>query len=179
MTTPDDRLSPSVSRYELERRWTLARAAMEAAGLEAMVVQGAANTVGIGGHFRWFTGACPLTSYPQSVVFPAQGPMTLVAHGGFNSEARLGGGDPAYPGVERRLGVPSFPQVHYTGTYDADLIAQEIRAAGAKKVGLVGANSAYHGLMERLVSKMGGYTVVEGCPAYDGGKARERAEEKC
>jgi len=177
MTTPDDRLSPSVSRYELERRWTLARAAMEAAGLEAMVVQGAANTVGIGGHFRWFTGACPLTSYPQSVVFPAQGPMTLVAHGGFNSEARLGGGDPAYPGVERRLGVPSFPQVHYTGTYDADLIAQEIRAAGAKTVGLVGANSAYHGLMERLKSQLAGLTVVDATPAIDAAKAIKSEEE--
>ena len=145
MTTNDDRLSPNVSRRELERRWALARAAMKELGLEALVVQGAANTVGIGGHFRWFTGACPLTSYPQTVIFPAQGPMTLVAHGGFNSEARLGGSDGAYPGVERRLGTPSFPQVSYTGTYDADIIAAEIRRGGYKSVGLVGANSGYHG----------------------------------
>jgi Xaa-Pro aminopeptidase len=177
MTTNDDRLSPNVSRREFERRWAVARAAMKDLGLDALVVQGAANTVGIGGHFRWFTGACPLTSYPQSVIFPAQGPMTLVAHGGFNSEARLGGSDAAYPGVERRLGTPSFPQVFYTGTYDADIIAGEIRSAGYKSVGLVGTNSAYHGLMDRLKQQLAGLTIVEATAAIDTAKAIKSDEE--
>src|SRR5690348_1148683 len=111
----DIRLSTSVSRNELERRWALARRAMQDLGADALIAQGAANTVGIGGHFRWFTGACPLTSYPQTVIVPVEGGMTLVAHGAFDEERRLGGSDPAYPGVDRRLATPSFPAVAYTG----------------------------------------------------------------
>jgi Xaa-Pro aminopeptidase len=173
----DERLSPGVSRVELERRWALARASMDGLGADAIVVQGAANTVGIGGHFRWFTGACPLTSYPQTVLFPRNGAMTLVAHGGFGGEARLNGADPAYPGVDLRLGTPSFPAVHYTGSYDADLVAQEIRRAGYKTIALVGANSAYHGLMARLEARLAGLRVIDATEAIDRLKAIKSPEE--
>jgi hypothetical protein len=37
------RLSPAVSRGELERRWALARASMQEFGCDALVVRGAAN----------------------------------------------------------------------------------------------------------------------------------------
>jgi Xaa-Pro aminopeptidase len=177
MNGTDGRLSAGVSRAELERRWTLARDRMQELGCEALVVQGAANTVGIGGHFRWFTGASALTSYPQTVVVPRQGALTLVAHGGLGSEVRLGGIDPAYPGVDRRLGTASFPAVHYTGTYDADIVAREIRRAGFATIGLVGANSAYHGLMERLKDQLSGLRIVDATPALDGAKAIKSEEE--
>ena len=177
MSGTNERLSPAVSRAELERRWALARTRMRELGCEALVVQGAANTVGIGGHFRWFTGACALTSYPQTAIVPLQGAITLVAHGGLGSEARLGGRDPAYPGVDRRLGTASFPAVHYTGTYDADIVAREIRAAGFATIGLVGANSAYHGPMARLKGELAGVRIVDATPAIDAAKAIKSEEE--
>src|SRR2546429_43435 len=93
MNAPNERVSAGVSRAELERRWTLAQARMQELGCEALVVQGAANTVGIGGHFRWFTGASALTSYPQTAIVPLHGAITLVAHGGLGSEAKLDGTD--------------------------------------------------------------------------------------
>jgi Xaa-Pro aminopeptidase len=177
MNAPNERLSAGVSRAEFERRWTLARARMRELGCEALVVQGAASTVGIGGHFRWFTGASALTSYPQTVVVPLQGAMMLVAHGGLGSEAKLGGTDPAYPGVDRRLGTASFPAVHYTGTYDADIVAREIRRAGFATIGLVAANSAYHGPMERLKDQLSGVRIVDATPAIDLAKAIKSEEE--
>jgi Xaa-Pro aminopeptidase len=177
MTAADERLSAGVSRAELERRWTLARERMQELGCEALVVQGAANTVGIGGYFRWFTGASALTSYAQTAIVPLQGALTLVAHGGLGSEARLGGTDAAYPGVDRRLGTASFPAVHYTGTYDADIVAREIRRAGFASIGLVSANSAYHGFMERLKGELVGVRIVDATSPIDLAKAIKSEEE--
>jgi Xaa-Pro aminopeptidase len=177
MNGTDGRVSPGVSRVELERRWALARERMRELGCEALVVQGAANTVGIGGHFRWFTGASALTSYAQTAIVPLQGAITLVAHGGLGSEARLGGSDPAYPGVDRRLGTASFPAVHYTGSYDADIVAREIRRAGFASIGLIGANSAYHGFMERLKDQLADVRIVDATPAIDRAKAIKSEEE--
>jgi Xaa-Pro aminopeptidase len=177
MSAIDERLSPGVSRAELDRRLALARATMQDLGCDALVVQGAANTVGIGGHFRWFTGASALTSYPQTVIVPLQGAMTLVAHGGLGSEASLGGADPVYPGVDRRLGTASFPAVHYTGTYDADLVAREIRRAGFASIGLVAGTSAYHGLMQRLKDQLAGVRIVDATAAIDLAKAIKSEEE--
>jgi Xaa-Pro aminopeptidase len=177
MGDTDNRLSPSVSRAEMERRWRAAREAMPALGVEALVVQGAASLAGTGGYFRWFAGATPLTSYPQTVILPAQGSLTLVGHGGFDSVASLGGNDPANPGVDRRLGTPSFPGVPYTGTYDADLVAREVRSAGYRAIGLVGSNSAYYGLIARLKEQLAGVHIVDATPAIDPLRAIKSAEE--
>jgi Xaa-Pro aminopeptidase len=173
----DNRLSVSVSRAEVERRWRLARESMAKLDVEALVVQGAANLAGTGGYFRWFSGATPLTSYPQSVILPLQGSLTLVAHGSFDSAASLGGNDPANPGVDQRFGTPSFPGIPYTGTYDADILAREIRKAGYRAIGLVGTNSSYYGLIARLKEQLSGLRIVDATAAIDPLRAVKSDEE--
>lgn len=173
----DNRLSASVSQSEMERRWRLARERMTALGVDALIVQGAASLAGTGGYFRWLTGATPLTSYPQTAIVPIEGSLTLVAHGGFDSVASLGGKDPANPGVDRRLGTPSFPAVAYTGSYDADLVANEVHSAGYRSIGLVGANSAYYGLIARLKEQLGGLRIIDATAEIDRLRAVKSAEE--
>lgn len=177
MMDNDSRLSPTVSRQEMERRWTLAREAMTSLKLDALVVQGAASLAGTGGYFRWLTGATPLTSYPQTAIVPLQDSLTLVGHGGFGSKVRLNGNDPANPGVDQRLGTPSFPAVAYTGSYDADLIATAIRDAGYRSIGLVGANSGYYGLISNLKRQLSGLRIVDATAAIDPLRAVKSAEE--
>lgn len=173
----NNRLSTTVSRGEMERRWKLARGAMATLDVEALVVQGAANLAGTGGYYRWLSGMVPLTSYPQTVIVPLQGMLTMVGHGGFGANIELDGNDPAMPGVGRRLGTPSFPAIAYTSSYDADLAAGAIREAGYKSVGLVGTNSSYYGLIARLKDQLAGVRIVDATAAIDPLRAVKSAEE--
>lgn len=135
---------------ELERRWTIVRALMREHGLDALIVQGANNLTGIGGHYAWFTGLSASGSYPQTAVFFAEQPMTVVRHGAFDATAQY---DPAAPetyGIAHYLGTPTFPSARYTLAYDAELVANALRKAKARKVGLVSPGTMYAGFLEAL-----------------------------
>ena len=132
----DPRICDPVSHAELRRRWAAARAAMAAPGIDALIVQGS-NSASGGGYFRWFTGMSAGVANPNTVIVPPDGLMTLVCHGNEGGETNLGGRDPAFPGIGRRLTVPSFPMAFYTSRFDPEAVAQEIKKAGFRTVGLV------------------------------------------
>ena len=100
MAKEDARICTSISHSELERRWSLARADMKTAGLDALVIQGL-NDFSAGGFFRWFTGQQPSNVYPRSIIFPLEGPMIAVENGPLGGEATL---DPADPMTKRSEG---------------------------------------------------------------------------
>jgi len=81
MTRPEERRCNPASSTELARRWRAVRELMPAAGLDALVVQGMNNFNGTGGYFRWLTGVSVASSYPATVIFPKDAPMTVVGHG--------------------------------------------------------------------------------------------------
>ena len=136
MAAAEDRVCTPVSNAELERRWSATRARMRETGIEALVVSGAQDWMN--GYIRWFTGLPANNGYPRSVVFSAEGAMTLVEQGPFNGELKLDGKDTASRGIGKKLFTPSFiGAVAYTGGYDAELLAREIRKAGCRSVGLV------------------------------------------
>src|SRR5687768_17397833 len=134
----DERIRNPIPTSELDRRWTIVRAAMRDAKVDALVIQGANNFTGGGGYFRWFTGLPASGTYPQTVIFPADGPMTFLHHGDFGGEARLDPANPANYGIAKRVMTPSFPAVSYTQGYDAEIAAREIKKAGYRTVGIVG-----------------------------------------
>lgn len=145
-----DRVRNRIAREELERRWGAVRAVMRERGFDALVIQGASALAGGGGYFRWFTGQVPFGTYANSILFPLSGPMTLVRHGDLGDVADLGDRDPAQPGIGRVLSTPHFPAVHYTGRFDAELVAQAVRDGACRIVGLVGASMMYHGFAAAL-----------------------------
>jgi Xaa-Pro aminopeptidase len=171
----DQRLCNPLSRAELERRWAAARDAMT--GIDALLVQGACNLAGTGGYFRWFTGISAATSYPQTLVFPQDGLMTIVSHGPFDGDTTFDGDDPALPGVGRRLSAPSFPAVDYTGGYDATLVARAIEQGGYRRIGLVGPNTTSFGFATRLMQSVADVTFVDATARIDPLKAVKSAEE--
>lgn len=150
MQAVDEHLCHPLPMPELQRRWAAVRTAMSAAGLDALVIQGACNMAGTGGYFRWFTGISAPSSYSQTVVFPREGLMTLVGHGPFNGETAHDGTEPSLPGVGRRLSTSAFPAVAYTAGYEADIVVREIKKSGVRAVGLVAPTSMYHGFAARL-----------------------------
>ena len=98
MASPDERRCNPTSLPELERRRAAVRRQMPAAGIDALIIQGVNNATGTGGAYRWFTGISVFSSYPQTVIVPREGLMTLVMHGGFNEEKTFDGSNPDFPG---------------------------------------------------------------------------------
>jgi Xaa-Pro aminopeptidase len=177
MPYPDERLCDPISLAELERRWRAVRAAMAETGLDALVVQGAGNLAGTGGYYRWFTGVSPIGSYPQTVIFPRDGLMTLVCHGPLDGEHDLKGEDPALPGIGRRLTTPMFPAIGYGNAYDAALTARELKRSGHRAIGLVGLNQMAHGSGAALRELMAGVALCDATDLVDPLKAVKSAEE--
>ncbi|MBN9477775.1 MAG: hypothetical protein ABT00_09090 [Bordetella sp. SCN 68-11] len=171
----DGRTLNPVSRVELERRWAAVRGAMADAGVDALVVQGA-NGISGGGYFRWLSGQPSGNYNPRTLVFPADGLMTLVDQGPFDAVLEFDGDDPSNPGVGRRCMVPSYPSVAYTADYDAEIVVREIRRHGYRRIGILAAASAYYPFGAYLREQMGA-ALVDMTPAVDAIKAIKSEEE--
>jgi Xaa-Pro aminopeptidase len=150
---------------------------MPAAGLDAIIVQGMNNFNGTGGYFRWFTGVSVASSYPFTIIFPIDEPMTLVGHGAFGEDVKLDPASETTPGIGRRLGAPAFPAVNYTAGYEAELVAREIKRSGFCTVGIVAPNNMLAGFWERLSQELAGIKLVDATELVDPLKAAKSAEE--
>src|SRR5450432_3534814 len=137
----------AVSIDELRRRWAAVREAMRALGLEALVVQNSSDWVG--GYIRWFSNQPATNGYSSTLVFPIEGPMSLIEQGPFGGARISSDAEIALTGIGRRLTTPSYPSVGYSGSYDADIAAAELQRFGAKRVGYVAPASMYHSFGRR------------------------------
>src|SRR3974390_936149 len=129
-------LNPS-SNGELERRWAAARRLMAERDVEALVVQ--SNNDWLGGYGQMVTDPPAVNGYPKSVIFHAKDFMTLVDMGPRGGRRVLGGNDEIFRGVGEIRQTPMFTSVDYTGEYQAELVADELKRRGYKTVGTVGA----------------------------------------
>ena len=168
----------AVSRQELQRRWRAVRAPMLAQRIDALVVQNSSDWVG--GYIRWFSNQPATNGYPSSLVFPADGFMSLIEQGPFDGVFVAGDAESAATGIARRLTTPSYPSVHFSGNYDADLALQELRKLGVKRVGLVAPAAMYHSFGRRLTEALreAGVEVVDATDLVDRIKAIKSAEER-
>lgn len=170
------RMRDPISTAELKRRWAATRAQMRTEGIEAIVVQSAEDWMG--GYSRWFTDQPATNAYPRSVIFPLDGLMTACDVGDFGKSITLDGNDPDQRGVGKRVFTPSFNgAVDFTGRYDAELIADEIKKAAYRTVGLVCANGMYHGFAAGLKELLKGITLVDATDIVDEIKAIKSTEE--
>jgi len=161
-----------ISTRELERRWALARGVMEEQGLDALVCQ--AREDWIGGYVRWLTDVPANNGYPRTVVLFPDRPMTVIEMGAFGTDRSADPAAPATRGVDRVLGTPSFHSIGYTIDYDSALLADVLRKAAAKRVGVLCPAALPHGLMRALES---GFEPVDATDALDRVKAVKSAEE--
>jgi len=176
MTAPHERILTRISDGELERRWTAVRAQMRERSVDAIVMQNASDWVG--GYVRWFTDFPATNGYPRTVIFHAREPMTVVEMGPFDSVRELGGRDPLHRGVGQVLCSPSFGSVGPSHSYDADLVAGELKRRGCKTVGVLGPGMLPHALVSRLEAGLGsGVKLVDATDWVDTIKAVKSAEE--
>jgi Xaa-Pro aminopeptidase len=177
MAEAENRICDPISRKELERRWKEVRALMPSLRLDALVVQGMSNQAGTAGYFRWFTGVSPFSSYAQTIVFPREGLMTMIAHGAINGMSELDGNNPTVPGVGLQLFTPDFPAVAYCDGYQAELAARDITKRGYRRVGIVAANNMYYGFGAKLKELLGNVEFVDGTDLVDEIKSIKSPEE--
>ena len=101
MSNSTSRVLNAVSTAELERRWRAVRDAMRAPGIDALVVQNSSDWVG--GMVRWFTDIPATNGYPRTVIFHADGTMTVIEMGPFESQRIIEHGDPLIIRAYRRV----------------------------------------------------------------------------
>ena len=178
MNPNESRICNAVSLAELQRRWAAVRAHMRAEGIDALVLQNSSDWVG--GCIRWFTNQPATNGYPSTVVFPLEGGLSLIEQGPAGVVRESSAPELAATGVARRLTTPSYPSVHYTGAYDAELALAELRRLGARRVGFVAPAAMYHSFGAALRSGLAaaGVSVVDSTDAVDALKAIKSPEER-
>lgn len=178
MSSDDDRLVGALTFTEMERRWAAVRAGMRDRSIGAIVVQ--ASNDWLGGYLRWFCGLPANNAYPRAVMFPVEGPMSLIQQGPFDGVSELDGADSTYPGVGRVLTTPSYVSAAVTAEYDSDLIIGELRRGGHRTVGVVAPAAMYHGFGNGLATGLAkvGVTLVDVTDLVDDIKAIKSPEEQ-
>jgi Xaa-Pro aminopeptidase len=166
----------AVSMGELQRRWTAVRREMRSRDVDALVIQNSSDWVG--GYIRWFSNQPATNGYSSTVVFPVEGGMSLIDQGPFDGCRIAGDPEIRATGIARHLTTPSYPSVHYTGRYDADLAVRELKRLGVMRVGLVAPASMYHAFGERLVQASTGIDIVDATDFVDRIKAVKSLEER-
>lgn len=176
MHVANSRILNAVSHFELKRRWQAARAQMRERKIDALVVQNSSDWVG--GYIRWFSNQPATNGYPSSLVFPIDQPMSFIEQGPFGGAHEASEDETLATGIARRLTTPSYPSVGYTGAYDAEIAAQELRRCGATRVGLVAPAAMYHTFGRRLCELLEDAEILDATDMIDRIKAVKSTEER-
>jgi Xaa-Pro aminopeptidase len=170
-----ERLFNPISDAEMQRRWKAARAEMSARGIDALVMQN--NNDWLGGHVKWFTDLPAVNGYPRSVVFHVSDLMSVVEMGQFGGNRKLDGSDSVHRGVGEVLFTPGFSSVAYTDTYQAELVAADLKRRGCKTIGWLGRGAIAHGFVAHVERELGGSKFVDATEFVDRLKAIKSDEE--
>ena len=167
-------LTQSISDRELKRRWKEVRKRMEQEKIDFLVMQN--DNEWLGGYVKWFTDVPARNAQPHTVIFPVDGDMTTITHGG---KPPGDVGPPAWTlrGVKRRLTVPFFRSAAFTNTYDAELAVEVLKAEKKAKIGILGKGTMSAAFYEYLLKNLTGWSVVEAADLVDPIKAVKSDEE--
>jgi Xaa-Pro aminopeptidase len=173
---PASRMHTPISDAELARRWTAVRREMAARDIDALVMQNADDW--LGGTVKWFTDHPATNGYPRTVIFHAEGAMTVVDMGPFDGRRKLDGRDRVHRGVDEIITTPAFPSIVYSTSYQAELALDVLKRRGYRTVGLVRAGAMPHGFVEGVKQGLSGATrFVEAADFIDPIKAIKSPEE--
>ena len=104
--------------------------------------------------------------------------MSFIEQGPFGGFKQSSPDEFAASGIARRLTTPSYPSVGYSGAYDAEIAAAELKRLGAKTVGFVAPAAMYHSFGRALGEALKGVQVVDATDTIDRIKAIKSAEER-
>jgi Xaa-Pro aminopeptidase len=178
MSKLSERLQTPISTAELERRWKAVRAAMEVEKIDVLLMQN--NNDHMGGYVKYFTDLPATNGYPNTVVFPRDDEMTLVAQGPFGGtqEITAAGGDDMRRGIKRVLTTPSYASAVYTKDYDPELAATAIEPYARGTIGLVSTYQMSFAMVDYVKRRFAGATFVDATDLVDRIKSIKSPEEQ-
>jgi Xaa-Pro aminopeptidase len=160
-----------ISTNELERRWKETRKLMCERSLDVLFIQSQGRY--FGGYVRWFIDF-PSELYPNTVIFPLEGGMTLITHG---SPPLIRPPLWAVEGVDERINVLIVPTVSYFNAVDAEKVVEYVRAKKAKRIGIVGIGTMYASFYKCITQKLSELEIVDATDMIDEIKAVKSEEE--
>lgn len=171
-----ERINTPISTAELERRWKLLRARMEADGVDVLVMQN--NNDFMGGYVKYVTDIPATNGYPLTVIFPRDGEMTIIGQGPFGMDVAVSPDDPLRRGVKRAMGVPGYASASYCKEYDAQLAEKALSSYARAKIGLVGTASMPYAFVDYLKrGSLSNSAFVEASDLVDAIRAIKSPEE--
>ena len=177
MVELSERLNRPISTAELERRWKAVRAAMEADGVDVLLMQN--NNDHMGGYVKYFTDMPATNGYPVTVVFPRDDAMTFIGQGPMGMVRDLPPeGDGMRRGVKTMMTTPSYASAHYTMDYDPELAATALAPYSGGTIGLVGTYQMSHAMVDYMKNgRFSNATFTDATELVDRIKVIKSAEE--
>jgi Xaa-Pro aminopeptidase len=171
-----ERLNTPISTAELERRWSLVRAAMVREGIDVLLMQN--NNDHMGGYVKYFTDLPAGNGYPVTVVFPRDDLMTLVMQGPFGGVQKLPAeGDGVRRGIKQVLTTPSYASARYTADYDPELAATALAPFAKGTIGIVSPYAMSLATGEHLKRRFSAARFLDASELVDRIKAIKSEEE--
>jgi Xaa-Pro aminopeptidase len=179
MDIAQERISVQISTQELERRWKAVRAAMKAEGIDFLIMQN--TNQWLGGYVKWFTDVPAFNGYPTTVIFPREDEMTVINIGPkMDPESLLtdlSTKDWALRGVKNRFTAPYFPTLHYSKTYDAELVVRLLKPMKDCTIGFVALGHIPAPFYNYIKTNLTAATVTDATDSVDTIKAVKSDEE--
>src|SRR5580698_3789920 len=170
-----ERLQTPISTPELERRWRAVRAAMERDKIDVLLMQN--NNDHMGGYVRYFTDMPATNGYPNTVIFPRDGEMSVVCQGPFGSSETTAQGDIDWRGVKTIMTTPSYASAHYTKDYDPELAAKALEPFRNATIGYVGTYQMSYAMLDFIKRAFPKARFVDATDMVDQIKVIKSAEE--
>ncbi len=179
MDIAQERISVQISTQELERRWNAVRSSMSDQGIDVLIMQNTNQF--LGGYVKYFTDVPAFNGYPTTVIFPRDDEMTVI-----NIGPRMDPGslltdlstkDWALRGVKNRFTAPYFPVLHYSKTYDAELVVDLLKDKQGVSIGFVGPSHIPAPFYNFITTHLTSATVTDATDLVDTIKAIKSDEE--
>jgi Xaa-Pro aminopeptidase len=179
MGVAEERISARISTQELERRWAAVRSAMRNRGVDVLIMQNSNQF--LGGYVKWFTDIPAFNGYPTTVVFPVDDEMSVINIGPRmdkdSTVTDLSTKDWALRGVKNRLTAPYFPSLHYSNTYDAELVVELLKSRKDRTVGFMGLGHIGAAFYDHVRKNLGSAKFTDSTDLVDFLKAEKSQEE--
>src|SRR6185437_3597279 len=170
-----ERLNTPISTVELERRWRAVRSAMEQAGIDVLLMQN--NNDHMGGYVRYFTDMPATNGYPNTVIFPRDGEISVVCQGPFGGSETTAQGDINWRGVNTIMTTPSYASAHYTKEYDPELAAKALAPFARATIGFLGTYQMSYAMLDYIKRAFPDARFVDASDMVDKIKVIKSAEE--
>jgi len=170
-----ERLQAPILTAELGRRWKAVGAAMGKEKVDVLLMQN--NNDHMGGYVKYFTDMPATNGYPNTVIFPRDDEMTVVAQGPFGGSTVTAHGNGAWRGVKRILTTPSYASAHFTKEYDPELAAKALEPYAKGTIGLLGTYQMSFALVDHIKRKYASAKYVDASELVDRIKVIKSPEE--